>query len=99
MHARELTDDEFEIYFKQAQELSQFFREIGPKYDVENTFAYPTIQPFRESGLPGLGVPKRFGGAGGSILQVSKVITELSRGDSAIALAYNMHYIMTGISL
>jgi alkylation response protein AidB-like acyl-CoA dehydrogenase len=94
----EITDEEFEPIFKKAQEVSQFFREIGPKYDVEDTFAYPSIKVFKESGLGALPVPKEFGGNGGGLLHASKVITEMSRGDSAITLAYNMHYIMVGIA-
>lgn len=40
MLEQDMTDEEFEPYFAKAQEVSQFFREIGPKYDQENTFAY-----------------------------------------------------------
>ncbi|GAY15567.1 acyl-CoA dehydrogenase family protein [Mycobacterium sp. shizuoka-1] len=95
---QDMTDEEFAPYFAQAQEVSQFFREIGPKYDQENTFAYPSIDVFKKSGLGGLPVPKEYGGGGGNILHVSKIVSELSRGDSAITLAYNMHYIMVGIA-
>ncbi|MCU1647642.1 MAG: Acyl-CoA dehydrogenase, type 2, C-terminal domain [Nocardia sp.] len=94
----DMTDEEFRPYFEKAQQVSEFFREIGPKYDRENTFATPTIKVFKESGLGALPVPKAFGGPGGNLLQASKVISELSRGDSAISLAYNMHYIMVGIA-
>jgi alkylation response protein AidB-like acyl-CoA dehydrogenase len=94
-----MTDAEFEGAFAKAQELSQFFREIGPKYDLENTFAYPSIEAFKKSGLGSLVVPKAYGGQGGNILHCSKVISELSRGDSAITLAYNMHFIMCGITM
>ncbi|MEU1994183.1 acyl-CoA dehydrogenase family protein [Nocardia gamkensis] len=94
----DMTDEEFEPHLKKAAEISQFFREIGPKYDVEDTFAYPSIEVFKESGLGALPVPKEFGGHGGGLIHASKVITELSRGDSAITLAYNMHYIMVGIA-
>src|ERR1700704_1140687 len=83
--AHEMTDEEFEPYMEKARELSLFFREIGPKYDLENTFAYPTIKRFKESGLGALPVPKD--------------ISELSKGDSAISLAYNMHFIMVGMSM
>jgi alkylation response protein AidB-like acyl-CoA dehydrogenase len=95
----EMKEAEFEAYLEKARELSSFFREIGPKYDVDNTFAFPSIKAFKDSGLGALPVPKEYGGPGGSILHTSKVISELSRGDSAIALAYNMHYIMVGISM
>ena len=94
----DMTDEEFEPIFAKARELSEFFREIGPKYDVDNTFAFPTIQKFKESGLGAVPVPKDYGGHGGGLLHTSKIVSELSRGDSAITLAYNMHYIMVGIT-
>ncbi|MBA3743581.1 acyl-CoA dehydrogenase family protein [Sporichthya sp.] len=98
-HKRVLSDADFEPWFEKAQKLSQLFREIGMKYDVENTFAYPTIKPFKESKIGALGIPVEFGGPGGNILQISKVVSEMSRGDSAITLAYNMHFIMFGIAM
>lgn len=93
-----MTDVELETVMYRAVSLSEMFREIGPKYDAENTFAYPTIKAFKESRLGAVPVPKEYGGLGGDLLTTSKVVTELSRGDSAIALAYNMHYIMVGIA-
>lgn len=98
MLQQDLTDEDFEPWFAKAHEVSQFFSEIGPRFDQANTFAYPSIEVFKKSGLGALPVPKAFGGAGANILQVSKVVSELSRGDSAITLAYNMHYIMVGIA-
>jgi alkylation response protein AidB-like acyl-CoA dehydrogenase len=93
-----MTDAELETVMDRARSVSAFFREIGSRYDAENTFAYPSIKPFKESRLGAVPVPKEFGGLGGDLLATSKVVTELSRGDSAIALAYNMHYIMVGIA-
>jgi alkylation response protein AidB-like acyl-CoA dehydrogenase len=94
-----MTDAEFDIAFAKAEELSLYFREIGPEYDISNTFAYPSIAKFKESGLGSFCVPKQYGGQGGNILQTSKIISELSKGDSAITLAYNMHFIMTGMTM
>src|ERR1700737_3470198 len=93
-----MTDAELVSVLDKAATLSAFFRQIGPKYDVENTFAYPSIKAFKDSGLGAVPVPKEFGGLGGDLLTTSKVVTELSRGDSAITLAYNMHYLMVGIA-
>ena len=94
MFERTMTDTELETVLSKASALSAFFREIGPKYDQDNTFAYPSIKAFKDSGLGAVPVPKQYGG----LLTTSKVVTELSRGDSAITLAYNMHYIMVGIA-
>jgi alkylation response protein AidB-like acyl-CoA dehydrogenase len=93
-----MTEAELEAVLEKAATLSTFFREIGPKYDVENTFAYPSIEAFKKSGLGAVPVPKEYGGLGGNLLATSKVVSELSKGDSAITLAYNMHYIMVGIA-
>jgi alkylation response protein AidB-like acyl-CoA dehydrogenase len=94
-----MTEAEFEKVFAKAEELSLFFREIGPKYDLENTFAYPSIKAFKDSGLGAVPVPKQYGGGGGDLLATSRIVSELSKGDSAITLAYNMHYIMVGITM
>ncbi|WP_110207788.1 acyl-CoA dehydrogenase family protein [Nocardioides daejeonensis] len=94
-----MTEAEFEAAFAKATELSDYFREIGPEHDRKNTFAKSTITKFKKSGLGALNVPKEYGGMGADILQTSKIVSELSRGDSAITLAYNMHYIMVGITM
>lgn len=93
-----ITDAEFEALFDKATELSGQFREIGPACDRENRFAFETIEPFKASTLGALSVPKKYGGHGGNLLHTSKIVSELSRGDSAISLAYNMHYIMVGMT-
>lgn len=95
----QMTEAEFEAAFAKATELSDYFREIGPEHDRKNTFAKSTIPKFKKSGLVALNVPKEYGGLGANILQTSKIVSELSRGDSAITLAYNMHYIMIGITM
>ena len=43
-----MTESELEAVLEKAATLSMFFREIGPKYDVENTFAYPSIEAFKK---------------------------------------------------
>lgn len=92
-----MTPAEQEAVLEKARGLSQYFREIGPKYDEVNTFPKETVQAFKESGLTGLTIPRAYGGLGADMLTTSKVVTEMSRGDSAIALAYNMHYITVGL--
>jgi len=68
MFERTITDTELETVLSKASALSAFFREIGPKYDKENTFAYPSIRAFKDSGLGAVPVPKHFGGLGGDLL-------------------------------
>ena len=83
MFERTMTETELEIVLSKASALSAFFREIGPKYDQENTFAYPSIQAFKDSGLGAVPVPKQFGGLGGDLLTTSKIVSELSRPQDA----------------
>jgi alkylation response protein AidB-like acyl-CoA dehydrogenase len=97
MYTADMTESEFEVAFAEAHRLSGVFRELGPAADENNTFAYDSIKAFKDSGLGRLNVPREYGGMGANILQTSKVISELSRGDSAITLAYNMHYLMVGM--
>ncbi|MGQ0466674.1 MAG: acyl-CoA dehydrogenase family protein [Sporichthyaceae bacterium] len=88
-----------EISLKRAAALSETFRELGPTADRENRFSYESIEAFKGSGLIPLVVPKEYGGDGGDLWLCSQVMTELSRGDSAIALAYNMHMGLIGMML
>jgi alkylation response protein AidB-like acyl-CoA dehydrogenase len=94
-----LSDEEFEKSMGEARKLSLLFREVGPRHDADNTLAAETVQPFKDSGLAGLIVPKQYGGPGANIAQLSRIITELSKGDPAIALAYNMHWCMVGLTM
>ena len=94
-----ITEAEQDVVLKQAAELSELFREVGPTCDRENRFAHETVQAYKDSGLGRVPIPKELGGHGGTILTTSKVMTALSEGDSAIALAYNMHYITVGLCL
>lgn len=74
-----MTDTELETVLAKASALSAFFREIGPKYDQENTFAYPSIKAFKDSGLDAVPVPKQYGGLGGDLLTTSNVVAERTR--------------------
>lgn len=48
---RAKTAAELETVMDKARFVSAFFREIGPRYDAENTFAHASIKPFKESRL------------------------------------------------
>src|SRR5437764_1374269 len=94
-----MSREEQEQSVEKAREVAAEFRRLGPAADEENTFCYESAPIMKESGLVGLPVPKEYGGLGADIWTVSRVATELARGDGGIALSYNMHYIMVGIML
>lgn len=51
----------------------------------------PALQLFRDSGGPGLLVPKEYGGAGASALAVTRIHRALGSRSPSLAIATNMH--------
>ena len=45
-----ITEAEQDVVLKQAAELSELFREVGPTCDRENRFAHETVQAYKDSG-------------------------------------------------
>src|SRR6185295_1630789 len=69
---REFAETEIGPYVSAMDEAAQFRTELLPK--------------FFELGLMGIGVPERFGGAGGSIFMATLAIEELARVDASAAI-------------
>ena len=86
-----MTTEERQRAIAIAQQLAQEFDRVGAEHDRDNTFAHELVQPFKDSGLPALNVPKRFGGWGADLLTTARCVEELAKGDPACALAFNMH--------
>jgi alkylation response protein AidB-like acyl-CoA dehydrogenase len=96
-HVVEMSEKEQQRAIHIARELASEFARVGPACDEKNTFPHELVSTFQESGLVGLPVSKQYGGLGGDIWTVVRVMTELAKGDGACALAFNMHYVMAGI--
>lgn len=96
-HDIEMSVAEQNDVIERARSLAKKFAEIGPQADRENRFPVELVAPYKESGLPALAVPKKYGGLGADIWTVTRVSKELAKGDPAIALAFNMHQTMVGI--
>ncbi|MGQ0623397.1 MAG: acyl-CoA dehydrogenase family protein [Sporichthyaceae bacterium] len=80
-----------------ARELATVFEAVGAGCDADNRFPTETVAPYKDSGLVGMAVPRRYGGLGADIWTTSLVGRELAKGDAGIALSYNMHQAMVGI--
>jgi alkylation response protein AidB-like acyl-CoA dehydrogenase len=80
-----------------ARELAVEFDKVGAAADAANAFPMQLVPLFKESGLLALNIPKEYGGMGGDIWTTARVSRELAYGDPACALAFNMHFTMTGI--
>ena len=96
-HIVEMTDAEQENAVQIARDLAPEFDKVGKEADENNQFPFSLVPLYKQAGLPGIAVPKRFGGGGGDILTLSRISNELAKGDPACALAFNMHQVMVGI--
>jgi alkylation response protein AidB-like acyl-CoA dehydrogenase len=96
-HVVEMSEQEQEAAVNTARELAPEFDKLGEEADAKNEFPFSLVPLYKEAKLPGLGVPKKYGGGGADIWTLTRVSNELAKGDPAIALAFNMHQVMVGI--
>jgi alkylation response protein AidB-like acyl-CoA dehydrogenase len=91
VHVIEMTPEEQERAVDTARQVAKEFDKTGEEHDRDNTYAADAVQAFRDSGLPALCVPKRFGGWGADIWTLARCVQALAYGDPSAALAVNMH--------
>jgi alkylation response protein AidB-like acyl-CoA dehydrogenase len=96
-HVVEMSEQEQEAAVNVARELAPEFDKLGEEADQKNEFPFSLVPLYKDAKLPGLGVPKKYGGGGADIWTLTRVSNELAKGDPAIALAFNMHQVMVGI--
>ena len=96
-HVVEMSTQEQERAVAIARELAPEFDKVGKEGDQANEFPFSLVPLYKESGLVGIGVPKKYGGGGADIWTLSRISYELAKGDPACALAFNMHQVMVGI--
>ncbi|MFE7074913.1 acyl-CoA dehydrogenase family protein [Streptomyces sp. NPDC057620] len=96
VHVVEMTSAEREQAYETCRQLAEEFGKAGPRHDAENTFPYELAERVRALRLPGLNVPKRYGGWGADIATTARCVELLAYGDPAIALAFNMHWGVIG---
>ena len=90
-HSVEMTEAEAQAAIAVARKVAAEFDRVGALHDRDNTFPDELVPIFKESGLAGLNVPKRFGGQGADLLVTAQCVQELAKGDPACALTFNMH--------
>jgi alkylation response protein AidB-like acyl-CoA dehydrogenase len=86
-----MTPEEQERAVAIAQEVAKEFDKAGADHDRDNTYVADMVKVFRDSGLPALCVPKRFGGWGADIWTTARCVQALAYGDPSTALTVNMH--------
>jgi alkylation response protein AidB-like acyl-CoA dehydrogenase len=92
-----MSEAEQERAIKIARALAPEFDKVGRQADDDNQFPFSLVPLYKEAGLAGIGVPKKYGGGGADIWTLARVSYELAKGDPACALAFNMHQVMVGI--
>ncbi len=96
-HVIEMSEAEQERAIQTARDLAAEFDKVGAEADEKNEFPFSLVPLYKEAGLPGISVPKRYGGGGADIWTLARISYELAKGDPACALAFNMHHVMVGI--
>lgn len=96
VHVVEMSTAEREHAFATCRELADEFRAVGPRHDAENSFPHEMAKRVRDLRLPGLNIPKRFGGWGADIATTARCVELLAHGDPAITLGFNMHWGVIG---
>jgi alkylation response protein AidB-like acyl-CoA dehydrogenase len=85
-----------ELALDAATELAPRFAERAEAADRAARLSAADVADLRASGLLGLMVPERLGGAGASFSDYARVAIALGRGNGAVALVFNMHASVTG---
>jgi alkylation response protein AidB-like acyl-CoA dehydrogenase len=80
----------------EARRLTPRFAARAGGYDRDGSFPVDDFADLRTSGLFGLMVPERLGGAGAGFADYAAIAYELARGNGATALIFNMHASVTG---
>lgn len=96
-HVVEMSPAEQRRALAVARSLAGEFDAVGARADQSNTFPGELAPLYKDSGLCGLVVPKKYGGMGADIWTAVQVSHELAKGDPACALAFNMHTTVVGI--
>ena len=96
-HTPQITPAERADLFEQAEAMAKTWATLGKECDAANRFPMETVEPYKRSAIAVMAVPREHGGLGADILTAAQVARVLSKGDPAIALAYNMHQAMVGI--
>lgn len=79
-----------------AEGLAAGFAQRAARYDADARFPLEDAGELRASGLLGLVVPERLGGAGAGFADYVEIARTLARGSASTALLFNMHAAVTG---
>jgi len=86
---RELLSKQNIDFMERARELAEkHVRPIAAQHDVEQTYPWAFQKAVKEAGLSGVWIPKEYGGAGGTVLDLCLVVEQISRACGGMGVAY-----------
>ena len=86
---RELLTPQNIEFMERARDVAErLVRPIAAKHDAEQTYPWAFQKAIKESGLSGVWIPKEYGGAGGSVLDLCLVVEQISRACGGMGVAY-----------
>jgi alkylation response protein AidB-like acyl-CoA dehydrogenase len=86
---RELLTPQNIEFMERARDVAErVVRPLAAKHDVEQTYPWAFQKAIKEAGLSGVWIPKEYGGAGGSVLDLCLVVEQISRACGGMGVAY-----------
>jgi alkylation response protein AidB-like acyl-CoA dehydrogenase len=86
---RELLTSQNIDFMERAREVAEnHVRPIAAQHDVEQTYPWAFQKAIKDAGLSGVWIPKEYGGAGGSVLDLCLVVEQISRACGGMGVAY-----------
>jgi alkylation response protein AidB-like acyl-CoA dehydrogenase len=79
-----------------AGDLAARFAARAPRHDRDGSFPHENFADLHASGYLALSIPREFGGAGATILELTLAQERLARGDASTALGAAMHLSILG---
>ena len=86
---RELLSKQNIDFMERAREVAEtHIRPVAAQHDVEQTYPWSVQHAIKDAGLSGVWIPKEFGGAGGTVLDLCLVVEQFSRACGGMGVAY-----------
>jgi len=86
---RELLSKQNIDFMERAREVAeQHIRPVAAQHDVEQTYPWSVQKAIKAAGLSGVWIPKEYGGAGGTVLDLCLVVEQFSRACGGMGVAY-----------
>ncbi len=82
-------------WIKIASALGKEFKQTASERERKKQLPVAELQKIRESGLANLLIPAKFGGGGGTVRDLARVVVELSKGDASIGFIVALHYMFS----